>query len=90
MRTYNISPSDAYEIWSNARSTKDRRVTEILNALIKNSCNGQGIPVIINRNPSINYGSILQMYCIGYSDTLTMSVPLQVLKPLADYKYNVA
>ena len=23
------------------------------------------------------------MYCIGYSDTLTMSVPLQVLKSLA-------
>ena len=25
----------------------------------------------------------MQMFCIGYTDTLTMSVPLQVLKPLA-------
>ena len=30
-----------------------------------------------------NYGSIMQMFCIGYTDTLTMSVPLQALKPLA-------
>ena len=51
MRTYNISPSDAYEIWSRARSNKDPRICEILDALIKNSCNGEGIPVIINRNP---------------------------------------
>ena len=25
----------------------------------------------------------MQMFCIGYTDTLTMSVPLQALKPLA-------
>ena len=29
---------------------------------------------------------ILQMFCVGYTDTLTMSVPLQVLKLLgADF-----
>lgn len=33
--------------------------------------------------PTINYGSILQMYCVGYTDTLTMSVPLQCLSSLA-------
>ena len=33
--------------------------------------------------PTINYGSILQMFCVGYTDTLTMSVPLQVLPSLA-------
>ena len=51
IHTYNISPSEAFEIWSNARSTKDRRVTQILDAFIKNGCNSQGIPIIINRNP---------------------------------------
>lgn len=30
-----------------------------------------------------NYGSILQMFVVGYSDTLTMSVPLQVLRSLS-------
>lgn len=33
--------------------------------------------------PTINYGSILQMYCVGFTDTLTLSVPLQILKLLA-------
>ena len=83
IRTYNISPSDAYEIWCRARTKKDPRICEILDAMIKNSHNGQGIAVIINRNPSINYGSILSMHCVGYSDTLTMSVPLQILPLLA-------
>ena len=64
MKTYNISPSDAFEIWSNSRSAKDRRVTQILDALIKNSCDGQGIPVIINRNPSINYGNYVKIILI--------------------------
>ena len=30
--------------------------------------------------------AVLHMYCIGYTDTLTISVPLQVLKSLgADF-----
>ena len=53
MRTYNISPSDAFEIWSKARTAKDPRICEILDALIKNGKGNPGIPVIINRNPSI-------------------------------------
>lgn len=81
IRTYNISPSDAYDIWSRAVATKDERVAEIITAIINSE--PEGLPVIINRNPTINYGSILQMYCVGFTDTLTMSVPLQVLKLLA-------
>ena len=80
IRSYNISPSDAYDIWSRAVATKDERVAEIITAIIKSE--PEGLPVIINRNPTINYGSILQMYCVGFTDTLTMSVPLQVLKLL--------
>ena len=38
------------------------------------------------KNMTINYGSIMQMFCVGFTDTLTMSVPLQALKPLcADF-----
>jgi DNA-directed RNA polymerase beta' subunit len=81
IRTYNISPSEAYDIWKRAVAKKDERVCEILDAIINSY--PEGLPVIINRNPTINYGSILQMHCIGYNDTLTMSVPLQVLKSLA-------
>lgn len=33
--------------------------------------------------PTINYGSIIFMRCVGINDNYTMSVPLQILKPLA-------
>lgn len=55
IRTYNISPSDAYDIWSKALANKDERVAEIITAIIKSY--PEGLPVIINRNPTINYGS---------------------------------
>ena len=87
VRNYNISPSDAYDKWYKAISKKDDRVAEIIDNLIKAS--PEGLPVLINRNPTIDYGSILQMFVVGYTDTLTMSVPLQALKPLcADFDGN--
>ena len=81
MRNYNISPSEANARWERAIAKKDPRICEILDNMIKAS--GNGIPILINRNPTICYGSIQQAFCIGYTDTLTMSVSLQSLKPLA-------
>lgn len=54
IRTYNISPSDAYDIWQKAIATKDERIAEIIDAIIHSE--PEGLPVIINRNPTINYG----------------------------------
>lgn len=82
VRNYNISPSEAYDKWYRAIAKKDDRVAEIIDNIIHANPYG-GIPVLINRNPTICYGSIMQMFCVGYTDTLTMSVPLQALKPLA-------
>ena len=33
--------------------------------------------------PSINYGSIMMTFCVGYTMDYTMSVSLQILRPLA-------
>ena len=83
-----MSPSDAYDIWQRSVATKNERVAEIIDTIIKSE--PEGLPVIINRNPTINYGSILQCFCVGYTDTLTMSVPLQVLKLMgADFDGDV-
>ena len=35
------------------------------------------------KNLTIAYGGILQMFCVGFTETYTMAVPLQVLKSLA-------
>ena len=80
-RTLNISYQQAYDKWFNAIGTIDPTVVNILEDLIKSS--GEGIPVIINRNPTISFGSILQMFCVGINFNYTMSMPLQVLPLLA-------
>lgn len=36
----------------------------------------------VNATPTINYGSIMFMRCVGINNNYTMSVPLQILKPL--------
>lgn len=83
-RTYNMSIQEAHHIWERAKVKKDPRVYDILMSIIKSY--PEGLPVLINRNPTICYGSILQMYCVGITDTLTMGIPLQVLRLLvADF-----
>lgn len=44
IRTYNISPSDAYDIWFRAIANKDERVAEIIDAIIHSE--PEGLPVI--------------------------------------------
>ena len=83
MRTYNISPQEAWDRWYRAVSDVDPIIVQILEDMIHNRCDGEGIPVMINRNPSIAYGSLLQMYCKGINYNYTMSMPLQVLPLLA-------
>lgn len=88
VRNYNITPSEAYDKWYRAIANKDERIAEIIDNLIHSS--PEGLPVLINRNPTINYGSILQMFVVGYSDTLTMSVPLECIKSMgADFDGDV-
>lgn len=50
-KSYNISYADAYNIWSKAQTTKDERVYNIIINLIKDK--PRGIPILINRNPTI-------------------------------------
>ena len=95
-KTYNLSYSDAYRRWYEASLKKDPTIINIINSMIRNSTEtGRGLPIIINRNPTINYGSILQVFCIGISDIgdkfeYVMQVPLQILPLLvADFDGDV-
>lgn len=80
---FNKSYSDAYNIWYRANIKEDPMVKNIIETLINNDQSGRGLPCIINRNPTIAYGGILQMFCIKMTNTYTMGVPLQILKSLA-------
>lgn len=80
-KSYNISYSDAHNIWEKASIKKDPRIYNIIENLIKDK--PRGLPVLINRNPTIAFGGILQMFVVGINDSYTMGVPLQILPLLA-------
>lgn len=90
-RMYNISYQEAYDKWYRALAKPDPIIVNIIQTIIDNSGpidpktgRHMGIPVIINRNPSINYGSILMSFCVKINlNDYTMSVPLQILRSLA-------
>ena len=52
-RLYNMSYSEAYNLCYKALANKDERVASIIRTIIKNST-PEGLPVVINRNPTIN------------------------------------
>jgi DNA-directed RNA polymerase beta' subunit len=54
VRNYNITPTEAYDIWYKAIAKKDERIGEIIRSIIR--ATPEGLPVILNRNPTINYG----------------------------------
>lgn len=87
-KTYGIIFNDAYNRWFKSIDEPDKTIIQIIYGLINSK--KEGLPVIINRNPSIQRGSLLQMFCIDMSFNYTMSIPLAVLSPLvADFDGDV-
>ena len=84
-----MSYSDAYDFWYKACIVENDTIKDIINSLIRNHKTGRGIPVLINRNPTINYSSILQMFCTKMTSGYTMGIPLQILKGLGADKRHV-
>lgn len=80
-KSYSMRYNDAYKLLTESMHHENPAIRQIIEGIIKSS--GRGIPLLINRNPTIAYGGILQMYCSGISEGYTMLVPLQILEGLA-------
>ena len=80
-KSYNIGYDKAYAIWQNSQRQYDDKVYNIIKSIIKSY--PRGIPVLLNRNPTICIGSILQMYVIDVCKPYTLKVPLGILPALA-------
>lgn len=82
-RTYNFYYADAYKYWYKAQLGYSDIVYSIIDKLIKDS--DGGLPILINRNPTIAYGGLLFVRCIGIGEQedYTMHISLQVLPLLA-------
>ena len=79
-----ITENEAYEAWFKARIVYNPKIYEVMNFILKK----RKPKILINRNPTINYGSLL---CVKiksikneFSEDYTMSMPLN---KAAIYKY---
>ena len=80
-----MSYNDAYEFLDENRSEPHSIIMNIITGLIesKKREGKRGLPLIINRNPTINFGGIVGVYCVGISSGYTMGISLQILTGLA-------
>ena len=82
-KTYGMTFDKADKLVSSAiinKSDKDL-VYKICLELINDE--ERGTPVLINRNPTIGFGSQLQMFIVGINMSYTLHLPLQVLELMA-------
>ena len=79
VKSYNVSYNDAYMRYKQGLLKEDPRIRDIIQNIIDTS----GVNVLINRNPTINYGSILAVKCVAINDDYTMGMPLQILSTMA-------
>ena len=81
-RINDISENEAYEYWYKGTIVYNNKIYEIMKYLLKK----WEPKVLINRNPTINYGSMLLMKIVDIkndnTDQYTMSLPIQILKVL--------
>jgi hypothetical protein len=85
-----ISENEAYDQWFRATINYSPKMYEVMMYLVKK----RKPRVVINRNPTINYGSMLAMKVVAitneYKDNFTMSLPIQILRVLnADFDGDI-
>lgn len=81
VKSHSMTYPQAYKKWYKCVVKGwDKTIYDLLDGLIKDS---GGLPILINRNPTISYGGILRCRCIGINMNYTMSISLLILKPLA-------
>lgn len=85
-KSHSMSYGDSYDFWYKGCITENDVIKDIIWSLIRNHKSGRGLPVLINRNPTISFSSILQMHVTKMTSGYTMGIPLQILKGLgADF-----
>lgn len=84
-RSYNMSYNRAYEYLDEHRKERDPIIENIIVGLIESAKKEgkRGLPMLINRNPTISFGGIVGVYCVGISSGYTMSISLQIITGLA-------
>ena len=80
-KSYFMKYNDAYKLLHESMHKENPIIRQVIEGIIKST--PRGIPILINRNPTIALGGILQMYCSGIAEGYVMLMPLEVLEGLA-------
>lgn len=80
-KSLSMKYNDAYKFLHENTQQQNPIIRRVIEGLINSY--DRGIPVLINRNPTISIGGILQMYVTGIADGYVMEIPLEVLQGLA-------
>ena len=80
-RSYFMRYNEAYKLLHQSMHKENPMIRDIIEGIIKSS--DRGIPLLINRNPTISYGGILCVYCVKISEGYTMAISLPILEGLA-------
>lgn len=73
--------NDAYKLLHESMHEENPIIRQIIEGIIKST--ERGIPLLINRNPTISLGGIIQVYCSKISTGFTMAISLPILEGLA-------
>jgi DNA-directed RNA polymerase beta' subunit len=93
-KMHGVSIAEANVMWHKAQTRFDRSMYAIMKELIKRgSSDGRGLHALINRNPSIAFGSILKVRIVAVKEDpsdYTMSIHNGILKLMgADFDGDV-
>lgn len=80
-KSYSMRYNDAYKLLHESMHHENPMIRQIIEGIIKSTDNG--IPLLINRNPTIALGGILAMHCTKIADGFVMQIPLPILEGLA-------
>ena len=80
-KSHSMRYNDAYKLLHESMHEENPTIKRVIEGIIASY--PSGLPVLINRNPTISFGGIDAMYCIGISEGYTMAVPLGILDGLA-------
>ena len=87
------TPNKANMMWKKAISRFDDMYYAIIQHMLSNPEYSNHLGCIVNRNPSINYGSFIYMKVAGVKKDLndkTLEIPVQVIRPMnADFDGDV-
>ena len=91
-KMYDATPTQANSAWKKAINHFDERFYNVIDSMLHDPEYKGKLGVLINRNPSINYGSFIYVHIVSvkrdFSDK-TLTISTHVLTPLnADFNYH--